>query len=130
MSDFRGKKNVLLVFYPLAFTGVCRASCAACGTSSQVPERRRRDPRGFRRPVADPQIWAAEQGYTFPLLSDFWPHGAVAEAYGVFTTNSASPTAARFRHRQGRRHPVRRDERPRRTRDQAAWEKALTALKS
>jgi len=28
--------------------------------------------------------WAAEQGYTFPLLADFWPHGAVATSYGVF----------------------------------------------
>ena len=28
--------------------------------------------------------WAADQGYTFPLLADFWPHGEVARAYGVF----------------------------------------------
>ena len=27
--------------------------------------------------------WAAEQGYTFPLLADFWPHGEVARSYGV-----------------------------------------------
>lgn len=39
------------------------------------------------------KIWSAEQGYTFPLLSDFWPHGEVAQPTAYSTTNSASRTA-------------------------------------
>jgi alkyl hydroperoxide reductase subunit AhpC len=29
-------------------------------------------------------VWAEQRGFTFPILSDFWPHGAVAQRYGVF----------------------------------------------
>jgi peroxiredoxin len=85
LSDFRGKKNVVLVFYPFTFTGVCTAEL--CGL--------RDDPGAFD--TADAQVlavscdtpfaqakFAEEQGYTFPVLSDFWPHGAVSRAYGVF----------------------------------------------
>ena len=36
------------------------------------------------RPGASQKRWAEEQGWTFPVLSDFWPHGAIAQAYGVF----------------------------------------------
>jgi peroxiredoxin len=80
LSQFRGRK-VVLVFYPLAFTGVCNSELAAL-----------RD-----QPLTDAQLltvsvdsvfthraWADREGYTFPLLSDFWPHGQVAQAYGVF----------------------------------------------
>lgn len=79
LSQFRGR-NVVLVFYPLAFTGVCQGELAA-----------------LRDFDADAQLltvsvdsvfahraWADREGYTFPLLSDFWPHGQVAQAYGVF----------------------------------------------
>jgi peroxiredoxin len=85
LSDFRGKKNVVLVFYPFTFTGVCTAEL--CGL--------RDDPGAFE--TADAQVlavscdtpfaqakFAEEQGYTFPVLSDFWPHGEVDRAYGVF----------------------------------------------
>nr|WP_055506097.1 peroxiredoxin [Nonomuraea pusilla] len=79
LSQFRGR-NVVLVFYPLAFTGVCQGELAA-----------------LRDFDADAQLltvsvdsvfahraWADRESYTFPLLSDFWPHGQVAQAYGVF----------------------------------------------
>ncbi|MFG1942632.1 peroxiredoxin [Nonomuraea sp. NPDC048826] len=79
LSQFRGRR-VVLVFYPLAFSGVCHGELAAL--------------RDFQ---ADAQLltvsvdslfahraWADQEGYAFPLLSDFWPHGQVARAYGVF----------------------------------------------
>ncbi|MFD1933667.1 MULTISPECIES: peroxiredoxin [Nonomuraea] len=84
LSSLRGRR-VLLIFYPLAFSGVCRSELG------QV-----RDELIPRLP-ADVQVlsvsvdsmfthraWAEQEGYEFPLLSDFWPHGQVAEAYGVF----------------------------------------------
>lgn len=85
LADFRGRKNVVLVFYPWAFSGVC---------SGELAE--------IRDNVADLQndssellaiscdamyslrVFADRDGLTFSLLSDFWPHGAVAQAYGVF----------------------------------------------
>ncbi|MGH3881925.1 MAG: peroxiredoxin [Pseudonocardiaceae bacterium] len=81
--EFRGECNVLVVFYPLAFSGICT------GELDQL----RRDLAEF----ADVQVlaisvdsvfalkaWSDQQGYDFPLLSDFWPHGKVAQDYGVF----------------------------------------------
>lgn len=80
LSRFRGRK-VVLVFYPLAFSGICHGELSAL-----------RD-----HPIDDAQVltvsvdsvfahraWADREGFTFSLLSDFWPHGQVARAYGVF----------------------------------------------
>ena len=41
------------------------------------------------------RVWAEQQGYKFPVLSDFWPHGAVAQAYGVFNEELGAPTGRR-----------------------------------
>lgn len=85
LSSFRGRKNVVLIFYPLTFTGTCQGELCAI-----------RDDLGrFQNEAVQVlavsvdsmhahRVWAQEQGYTFPLLADFWPHGAVAQAYGVF----------------------------------------------
>jgi peroxiredoxin (alkyl hydroperoxide reductase subunit C) len=85
LSSFRGAHNVVLVFYPFTFTGVCQRELCEI----------RDDLSTFAN--ADAQVlavscdtrhaqaqWAKQQGYTFPVLSDFWPHGEVARAYGVF----------------------------------------------
>ena len=42
------------------------------------------------------KVWAEQQGYTFPVLSDFWPHGAVAQAYGVFNEAVGCANRATF----------------------------------
>jgi mycoredoxin-dependent peroxiredoxin len=42
------------------------------------------------------RAWAEDQRYTFPLLSDFWPHGAVARAYGVFNEDAGFATRGSF----------------------------------
>jgi mycoredoxin-dependent peroxiredoxin len=84
LSALRGKP-VVVVFYPFTFTGVCQ------GELCEI----RDDPSAFERVGAQvlaiscdsrhsQRIWAEQQGYTFPVLSDFWPHGDVAKAYGVF----------------------------------------------
>jgi peroxiredoxin len=85
LSSFNGRKAVLLLFYPFAFSGVCS------GEMSQVRQRLAEfvtfdtevlaisvDPMFSLRAFAD------ADGLNFPLLSDFWPHGAVAKAYDVF----------------------------------------------
>jgi mycoredoxin-dependent peroxiredoxin len=85
LSEHRGRDNVLLVFYPFAFTGVCTGEMAALRdalpaltATGTVVYAMSCDPIGSLRAFAD------AEGVTFPLLSDFWPHGAVSTSYGAF----------------------------------------------
>ena len=85
LSSFRGQKNVVVVFYPLAFTGVCQGELSAIRDS--IADFSGDDVQTLAISVDSGPVhakWAQEQGYTFPLLADFWPHGEVARAYGVF----------------------------------------------
>ncbi|MGH3931353.1 MAG: peroxiredoxin [Pseudonocardiaceae bacterium] len=129
LAEFRGVKNVLLVFYPLAFSGICT------GELDQL----RDDLDTFQNPdvqvlavsvdsVYTLKAWSEQKGYEFPLLSDFWPHGAVAQAYGAFNdTNGYANRATflvdtdgviRFAELNGPGEP----------RDQTVWKQALAAL--
>jgi peroxiredoxin (alkyl hydroperoxide reductase subunit C) len=85
LSEFRGSKAVLIVFYPFAFTGICT------GELSRV----RDDLDTFQNDDVQvvtvscdssysQKIFSMREEFEFPLLSDFWPHGGVAKAYGVF----------------------------------------------
>jgi peroxiredoxin len=85
LSDFRGRKHVLVVFYPLAFSGVCTGEL--CDLRDGIDGFRSDEVETLAVSVdssAATAAFAAKEGYDFPLLSDFWPHGAVADQYGVF----------------------------------------------
>lgn len=85
LADHLGRRHVLLLFFPWAFSGICT------GELTEI-----RDNLGAY--VSDDvqvlttscdamfslRAYADRDGYFFPLLSDFWPHGGVARAYGVF----------------------------------------------
>lgn len=97
LSDFAGVKRVVLLFYPFAFSRICTGELCT-----------------IRDDLADFQgegvqvlavscdhglslkAWAEQQGYAFPLLSDFWPHGEVARAYGVFEEAVGVPRRGTF----------------------------------
>ena len=87
LSSFRGNKNVVVVFFPFAFTGTCTGELCAL----------RDDISGFQNEKVQllaiscdamftQKVFADKEGYKFPLLSDFWPHGATAEKYGVLNS--------------------------------------------
>lgn len=84
LSSLRGRP-VLLAFFPFAFTGVCTGELTAI-RDSLIPAV------GAGTHVVavscdsmfSLRVFADTTGLHFPLLSDFWPHGAVASAYGVF----------------------------------------------
>jgi peroxiredoxin len=84
LSNLRGNA-VVLVFYPFAFTGVCTGELGAL-RDELVPG----VPAGTRvlavscDSMFSLRVFAESEGFDFPLLADFWPHGAVASAYGVF----------------------------------------------
>jgi len=85
LSDYRGKKHVVVVFYPLSFTGVCEGEM--CQIRDSIDAFRNEEVETLAISVDAPPTharWAHEQGFEFPLLSDFWPHGEVARTYGVF----------------------------------------------
>ncbi|MCW2586578.1 MAG: alkyl hydroperoxide reductase/Thiol specific antioxidant/Mal allergen [Frankiales bacterium] len=85
LSSFRGHKNVVVVFYPLSFTRVCEGEL--CSLRDEIADFSNDHVQTLAISVDSGPThakWAAEQGYDFPLLADFWPHGAVARAYGVF----------------------------------------------
>ena len=89
LSDFRGEKNVVVVFYPLSFTSVCQGEL--CEIRDGIEDFAGDDVQTLAISCDSGPThakWAAEQGYDFPLLADFWPHGAVARAYGVFDEHS------------------------------------------
>jgi mycoredoxin-dependent peroxiredoxin len=129
LSDFRGKKNVLLVFYPLAFTGTCQGEL--CQVRDNVGDFQSDTVQVLTVSVDSPyshKVWADREGYDFPLLADFWPHGAVAQAYGVFNAEKGYSNRGTFLiDRDG---VVRYAEMngPGQARDQDAWRKALSSV--
>ena len=89
LSDFRGKQAVLLVFYPFAFSGLCTSEL--CSVRDDLASFQNDTVQVLGVSVDTPyslQAWAQQEGYEFPLLSDFWPHGATAESYGVFNSDA------------------------------------------
>ena len=85
LSDFRGKKNVVLLFYPFAFTGVCTGEL--CALRDQLPRFVNDDVQLLAVSNDSPftlRVFAEQEGLEYPLLSDFWPHGETSRAYGVF----------------------------------------------
>jgi mycoredoxin-dependent peroxiredoxin len=85
LSSYRGKQAVLIVFYPLAFTGICTGEL--CIVRDDMPTFENDDVLTVSisvDSVYSHKIFAEREGYEFPLLADFWPHGGVAQAYGVF----------------------------------------------
>ena len=85
LSDFRGEKNVVVVFYPFAFTGVCTGEL--CSLEKELPQFQNGDVQILAVSNDSPftlRVFAEREGLEYPLLSDFWPHGAASRAYGVF----------------------------------------------
>ena|SRR5215475_10907368 len=85
LSDFRGEKNVVIVFYPFAFSRVCTSEM--CALRDDIAAFQNEDVQVLAVSVDSVftlRAWAEHEGLTFPLLADFWPHGKVAGDYGVF----------------------------------------------
>jgi peroxiredoxin len=85
LSDLHGKKNVLLLFYPLDFSPVCSVENKQC--SEMLPTSGAEDIQVLG--ISVDSLWshktfAAQNGITYPLLADFHPKGDVARKYGVY----------------------------------------------
>jgi mycoredoxin-dependent peroxiredoxin len=84
LAQLRGAP-VAVVFFPFAFSGICTGEL--CELRDNIAAF---DEAGVRLlavscdPMFTLRAWSEQEGYTFDLLSDFWPHGAAARAFGVF----------------------------------------------
>ncbi|MBA3348909.1 MAG: redoxin domain-containing protein [Actinobacteria bacterium] len=97
LSDFRGRRNVLLVFHPFAFTPVCEDE--ARDLQENLPAFEHADTEVVlvscdSAPAR--QAWKRELGLTYTLASDFWPHGEAARAYGVFDEEAGAAVRGTF----------------------------------
>ncbi|MFG1932140.1 peroxiredoxin [Mycobacterium sp. NPDC048908] len=131
LSSFRGDKNVLLVFFPLAFTAICQGELDEI--RDHLPDYQNDDTATLAISVGPPpthKVWATQSGFSFPVLADFWPHGSVAQSYGVF--NDATGFANRGTFVVDRAGVIRFAEmkQPGEPRDQGIWRAALAALQS
>ena len=85
LASYKGKKNVVIIFYPFAFSGICTGELCAL----------RDDLSAFQNdnveliaiscdPMYANKVFTEQEGYKFQVLSDFWPHGETSKAYGTF----------------------------------------------
>ena len=129
LSSYRGAKNVLLVFFPLAFTGICQGELDQL--RDHLPEFENDDSVALAISVGPPpthKIWSIQSGFTFPVLSDFWPHGEVSAAYGVFNDDAGYPNRGTFVVDRGGIIRFAEMKEPGESRDQGLWVQALAAL--
>ena len=88
LSDFRGKKNVVLMFYPLDWSPVCTKEHACFVNEMKQFETLEAQVLG----VSVDSVWshkayAEKMGIRYPLLADFHPRGEMATKYGVYLSD-------------------------------------------
>ena len=97
LSDFRGIKNVVVVFYPFAFSGICTGEL--CEIRDNLGDFESDDVQVLAIScdhMFTQRAWSDVEGYFFPMLSDYWPHGATARAFGVFEQAGGFSTRGTF----------------------------------
>ena len=97
LSSFRGDTNVVLVFIPFAFSGICT------GELGEIRDNLDAFDAGNAQVLVIScdhffanRAFAERDGYTFPILSDFWPHGEVSQAYGTFNEDAGAPNRGTY----------------------------------
>ena len=128
LADLRGTP-ALLVFYPFAFSRICTGEL--CQLHEELAEYTDAGVRVLAistDPVYTLQAYKDAEGFDFRLLSDFWPHGAVAQTYGVF--NDKAGMALRGTFLIDKQGVIRFAEanQPGEARDQDQWKRALKAI--
>ncbi len=129
LSSFRGDRNVLVVFYPFAFSGICTSELGA--VRDDLSSFQNADVQILAVSVDHPftlKAWADARDYEFPLLADFWPHGGVAQAYGVFNESAGFALRGTFLVDKTGKVQFAEVNGPGEARDQEVWKKALAAV--
>jgi peroxiredoxin (alkyl hydroperoxide reductase subunit C) len=92
LSQFEGKKNVVISFVPAAWTPVCSDQWPGYKIVKDLFDQSDAVLLGITVDnIPTLYAWTKQMGKLwFPVLSDFWPHGAVAEKYGVLRSDGVS----------------------------------------
>jgi len=97
LSDFEGKKNVVVTFYPFAFTGLCTSEL--CTIRDRHADFINDDTEVLSiscDPVPSLKVFSEQESFTHSLLSDFYPHGDVSKEYGAFLEDKGFATRATY----------------------------------
>ncbi|MDP2992616.1 MAG: peroxiredoxin [Deltaproteobacteria bacterium] len=95
LSSYRGKKHVVISFVPAAWTPVCSDQWPGYNIIKDIFDRNDAVLIGITVDnIPTLYAWTRQMGELwFPVLSDFWPHGAVANSYGVLRSDGVSERA-------------------------------------
>jgi peroxiredoxin (alkyl hydroperoxide reductase subunit C) len=103
LSEYRGKKHVVLSFVPAAWTPVCSDQWPGYNIVKELFDENEAVLLGITVDnIPTLYAWTNQMGdLWFPVLSDFWPHGAVADKYGVLRSSGVSERALIFIDKKG-----------------------------
>jgi peroxiredoxin (alkyl hydroperoxide reductase subunit C) len=103
LSQYKGKKNVMISFVPAAWTPVCSDQWPGYNIVKEMFEENDAVLLGITVDnIPTLYAWTKQMGKLwFPVLSDFWPHGAVADKYGVLRSDGVSERALFFIDKEG-----------------------------
>ncbi len=96
LADLAGRKS-LIVFIPFPFTGTCEGEL--CTIRDRMAELNEIDAKVVAittDTLFSNKVWSDQNGFEFPVLSDFWPHGAVTDAYGTFDPKVGAANRSTF----------------------------------
>ncbi|GAA2000143.1 peroxiredoxin [Nakamurella flavida] len=129
LSELLVSKAVLLVFYPFAFSRICSGELSAVRDDLASFQNHHVQVLGISTdPPPTLQAWSRAEGYSFPLLSDFWPHGETARAYGCFLAKAGMAVRGTFLVEPSGTVVFAEVKGPGEVRDQAGWRRAVAAL--
>lgn len=129
LSELVASGPIALVFFPLAFTGICTGElCELRDNLSVFDDGEVRLFAISVDTVPTLREFSAREGYEFPILSDFWPHGAVARDYGVFIEERGIATRATLLIGEDRRVLASFETAPGQARDFASYREAIAAI--
>ena len=129
LSELVAEGPVALVFFPLAFSGICTGElCELRDNLAVFNDAKVRLVGVSVDSVFSLKVWAEQEGYEFSILSDFWPHGAVAREYGAFVEERGIATRATVIVGEDRKVLASFETSPGEARDFAAYREAVAAL--
>jgi peroxiredoxin len=128
LAGLRGTPT-LLVFYPFAFSGICTGElCQLRDELSTYSDAGVRVVAISTDPVFSLKAFREKEGFEFPLLSDFWPHGEVAKAYGVFNDKAGMALRGTFLIDPEGKVAFAEVNQPGDAREQSGWKDAVSQL--
>ena len=130
MPDQSLAAEMLLVFYPFAFSGLCTGElCQLRDELAVYTDAGVQVLAVSTDPIYTLKAFKVQENFDFPLISDFWPHGAVAQAYGVFNDGAGFANRGTFAVDRAGIVRYAAMKGPGETRDQSVWAEALAAVR-